>query len=112
MKWAKASTAKSFSPPVPPSATDLAKADGIRLFYWIAGGLLLFALLLARGQHYKAAAIAGGGAVLVPLVGNFVSEVSALWTGAIIVGISATLFAAWYLVRGRLKEPVAPAKIP
>lgn len=110
MKTARAVTAKSFAPPKPPTATEIAKAEGIKIFYWLSAGLVLLALFLVWGQHYKAAGIAAGGAVVVPLVGNFVSEVSAVWVALIFVGMTATLFAAWYFVRGRAISPVEPAK--
>lgn len=92
---------RNFAPPEPPSPASLARASGQKLFYWIAGGLVLLTLGLAYTEHFKAAIISGIGAVATPILGNFVSETSSLVVGLIATVGAGTLYAAWYLLKGK-----------
>lgn len=97
-----ASMPQTFRPPSPPSATDLAKADGLKLYFWVSVGLALLGGFLIYAEHVKAGVIAIIGAIGVPIMGRFVSESSAL-TLALVATVGATaIFGAWYLIRHRL----------
>lgn len=101
-----ATAAASFAPP---SELDLAKGFNVRL--WGAAGLALavLALGLALRGHLKAAAIAGAGAVVVPLVGHFVNSTAGLVLAGICIAASVALFAAWHLMRLSRSATAAPA---
>lgn len=89
-------SAVSFSPPSP---QDEAKAEGLKWFF-IAG--IVFAVLcvaFAYKGHVKASAIAGIGAVAVPLVGRFVASDKALLLCIGLGAVSLTLFCAWYFIK-------------
>lgn len=103
--WEKVSLPKTFLPPAAPSALEQANADGVTLSYYLAGGLLLLTLGLAYTTHYKAAIVAGIGAVAAPIFARFVSEISALGIVAISLTGAVALYAAWYLLRRKTTPP-------
>ena len=89
---------RAFAPPAPPSARELANADGVAKSYWFAGALALGAAALAYTGHGKAALFAAAGAVAAPLLANFVASEIAL---RVVIGcacVAGALFAAYHLM--------------
>lgn len=96
----KAVMPQNFRPPAPISAIEQSTADGVKLFYWLSGGLILLTIGLAYTEHFKAAICSGIGAVLTPIFGRFVSEISG-YTIALTATVAATvLYLAWHFVPG------------
>ncbi len=90
---------QSFTPPNPPTATELAKASGVKWFY-IAGVVSgILALLFLWQAHPINAVICGGGAVALPMIGNLVGSEAALRTALVVGAASVALFCAWLLLR-------------
>lgn len=96
---------KSFPPPAGPSARETALAESLKWFHLGGIAFAVGALLLLWRGHGKAAGIAGIGAIGVPLLGNFVSSDAALWISIACSVAAISLFAAWHLVRRRLRRP-------
>lgn len=89
---------RAFAPPAPPSAREVANADGVAKSYWFAGALGLAAAALAYTEHGKAALFAAAGAVAAPLLANFVASEIAL---RVVIGcacVAGALFAAYHLM--------------
>ena len=100
------STPTAFTPPAPASPSEIAKGDGIRIFYYVGGFLALAACALAYLEHGKAAIIAGIGAIAVPCLANFLSSEWAVRACVAVVCISGALFIAWHFVKGKLPSSV------
>lgn len=93
---------RAFTPPAPPSASDIARADGVRWFYIAGAVFAVAALALVYFQHYKAAGCAALGAFLVPTLANLLSHQSAMLAAVALGVASVVLFAAWYLAKSKL----------
>lgn len=85
----------------PPSPAELAKGWNAKLWGAAGLGLALLALVLALRSHFKAAAVAGVGAVLVPIVGHFVNSTAGMIAAGIFAAVAISLFVAWHLMRAR-----------
>lgn len=92
--------ARAFAPESP---SDRAKGDGVK-WYYIAGAIFaVAAILFLYLQHYKAAGFAAIGAFLVPCVGNLVGNQTAQFVGIGLAVLCLTLYAAWYLLKPKIK---------
>lgn len=92
-------TPRAFTPAAGPTANQIATADGIRIFYWISGALLIAACAMIYFGHTKAAIIAGAGAIVVPCLAQFLSNEWAVRALIITVCLAGGLYAAYYLLR-------------
>jgi hypothetical protein len=94
------------APAAPPTPAELATGAGIRIFYWLAAGLAVAAVLLFYAGHGKAAIVAAAGAGGLPLLAT-----SAAWLAShaavAVVCVCAALVAAWYFVKNRIPDPPA-----
>ena len=100
----------SFAPPAPPTAKEQAVAAGLRWFY-IGGVLCGLAALFALYQgHPINAAVLGGGAVGLPIVGNIVSSDWAIYIVIGIAALSLGLTIAWFNLRKHHPEYIAALK--
>jgi len=95
-------TPTSYAPPAPPTPSELAKGEGVLIFYYVAAGLVLVAVVSAYLQHYKAALIFGAGAVIVPFLANFFASEWALRAAVGVVCAGGALIAAWHFVKNKL----------
>lgn len=95
---------KSFAPPSPPSAQELAVANGLKNSYYLAGGLLLVGLGMLYTKHTKAGVLALVAAILTPVFARFVSSDSGYIVCLIGVCISGAIFAAWHFLPKAVKE--------
>jgi len=98
---------KAYAPPSPPSPAEIARGDGLRMFYYIAAGLVLAACVLVYLGHGKAALIAGIGAVIVPTLANFLSSEWAVRALIACACLASALCFAWYLIARKNPEIVA-----
>ncbi len=94
---------KAFEPPAPPTAAEIAQADGVRYFWLAALGCTALAGLLAWRAHYLAAVCAGLAAVALPILARFVSTASAVTIGAALVVAAVCFFAAWHIERAKAR---------
>lgn len=92
------------TPPSGPTVGEIAKADGLRWFY--LGGLAcgLGALVALWRGHPVNAAILGGGAVVVPIIGNLVSSDAALKVLIAAACVSAGIALAYFILKRRNPE--------
>ncbi len=103
----QATAPKSFTPPAPPSPSEIAKGKGIQLFYYIGGALAVAAVAMLYLEHAKAALVAGIGAVAVPGLAVLLSSEWAVRALVACVALSGGLVAAWYFIKS--KHPAAAA---
>jgi hypothetical protein len=94
-----ATAPKAFTPPAPPTPAQLAQGDGVRVFYYLAAGLALLALVLGYAGHVKAAGFAAAGAIGIPFAIHFLNTLAASFVGVASVCIAGSLFATWFLVK-------------
>jgi hypothetical protein len=105
----KITAPKNFAPPALPSASDLATAWGMKLFYVISVACLILGGLCIWRGHGKAGAVFLAAFVLVPCVARFFGGAAGLVTSIVLVCIGAALFVAWHLMRDKFAPPPALA---
>ncbi len=97
--FVQARAPRNFSPPAPPSPSDLASGEGVKLFYWLAVGCAVGCVGMLYTQHYKAAgllALASAGIPFLIRIGQTVFA-SHLAVGLIVAAL--TLVIAWELLK-------------
>lgn len=89
----------NFSPPTPPTASEIAIADGVGKFYWLAVACGAGALACLYLGHLKAAGICVLGAIGIPFTIHEGHRLAASGIALSCLCVAATLVAAWYLIR-------------
>jgi len=98
-KTESVTSATNYQPPTPPTPSDTAKGEGIKMFYYLAAICAALAVLALYLQHYKAAGIlilAAGG---LPVLINMGETVAASHLAVAAICIATTLAASWYFLR-------------
>lgn len=85
----------------PPSLTEQARADAVENIY-IGGAILaLIGIVLIWRGHGKAAVCAFLGSISAPMLVQFYSSESAVFSLVVFASIALTLFSAWHIMRKR-----------
>jgi len=92
---------KTPEPPPPPSPSDLARATGIRWFYFAGLACAAVAGFCVWRGYPVAAVKCAAAAVAFPLVGNFVSEKWAIVTGGVLLLLAGAFVVAWKIIAAR-----------
>lgn len=97
---------RAFTPPAPPTASDIANADAITRSYYLSGALVLAASFLFWRGHVKASVVAVVSAIGIPIVANVAGQE---WAQRLFIAgacIAGALFAGWHFVKD--KNPTLP----
>ncbi len=106
----RAEAPRAFTPSAPPTAAQLAQADGVRWFYAAALlGVVAAGLLVWRG-HILAAVLVGAGSAALPILARFYSSAVALPLAAGLVCAGVAVFAAWHILNRRHALSAGDAK--
>lgn len=91
----------AFAPPAPPTAAEVAQADGTRWFYLAAILAVIAAALLFYTGHALSAICVGAGGLFLPVLARFYTSTVALPLCAACVASGAGLWLAWYILARR-----------
>lgn len=110
----KAETAtapQAFTPPAPPTPTELAAGANKARTWYFSAGLGLLGLLFIYRTHIKAGVICFAGAVAYPIVQNLIDDASAHLVLVAAIAGAVALFWAWHLIQDQqattLPQPAA-----
>lgn len=101
MRRDTATAARTYPPPSPPTAAQLAQADGVRWFYVASLVCFVVAGLLAWRAHILAAVKVAAAGVALPLLAHFFSNTVALTVAGALFAAGVAFFAAWHILNAR-----------
>lgn len=92
----------NYPPALPPTPAQVAAGDGVRVFYWIAAGCAVGAIVAIYVAHYLAAGILAGAAALIPFLVHLGETVLASHFAVAAICLSLGLVVAYEILKGKL----------